>query len=609
MDKLLPAIEWIKKNRFWLGCGLLAIAMIATWFVITNQIQKETDANTAKVKSQIQSANNIMKVSAEEDVVAHPNSSTEIGMKQELAQSLDSIVQAWEMRHEAQQSILKWPTDVIGSEEFVDAFSRFDPPETFPEKYQGGYGLERYLQLYRLTIPKQMVHLCKDVLRTRWNYDPENMESEFANATGSGGRGGGYDGGRGGGGIPGYGGGPGGPDAGRPPGYGGGGGGIPGYGGGPSGGRGGRGASGPPGGVGGRPGMGPSKNMAPEDLNKYAVIWDETNQSNWHRKLTQFRGTFDHTLAVDDPTPLQVYMLQQDLWLLEAMFSVIRQVNGDAEANDLASIKRIDHIAFGREARSQLGTLTPFDPRLAATDLSVGEAPGVGGAFPGGPPISDRGGDQGLLSDQPGSGDDFDTLSFSPYHGRYVGVNFEPLAADLVRGILTGEELPKENLELIVAKRVPFRIAVRMDERKIPEFMTSLANSPFGFEVRQIRLNRHIPGEGIVFNGGGYGESNEAGLGPGGPGSQGGRSMNEGMGMAGMTLNSLSGPGGESSVVLDSNPVEIRTNYDVDVEFYGIVKIYNPVRDKFLRRAAGLEEPVKDESADASSAKSNVSRP
>lgn len=41
---------------------------------------------------------------------------------------------------------------------------------------------------------------------------------------------------------------------------------------------------------------------------------------------------------------------------------------------------------------------------------------------------------------------------------------------------------------------------------------------------------------------------------------------------------------------LKSTPVEVRTNYDVNVEFYGIVKIYNPVREKFLREAAGLEE-------------------
>ena len=60
---------------------------------------------------------------------------------------------------------------------------------------------------------------------------------------------------------------------------------------------------------------------------------------------------------------------------------------------------------------------------------------------------------------------------------------------------------------------------------------------------------------------------------------------------AGLAGGGLGGSG--SGDDLDASPVEIRTNYDVDVEFYGIVKIYNPVREKFLRRAAGenVDEP------------------
>ena len=42
--------------------------------------------------------------------------------------------------------------------------------------------------------------------------------------------------------------------------------------------------------------------------------------------------------------------------------------------------------------------------------------------------------------------------------------------------------------------------------------------------------------------------------------------------------------GGEA---LSATPVHVRTSYDVDVEFYGIVKIYNPVREALLRKAVG----------------------
>ncbi len=71
--------------------------------------------------------------------------------------------------------------------------------------------------------------------------------------------------------------------------------------------------------------------------------------------------------------------------------------------------------------------------------------------------------------------------------------------------------------------------------------------------------------------------------GMGGPGGMSGFSMDIGGGLRGNDR-------GDASATVASTDVEIRTNYDVHVEFYGIVKIYNPVREKFLRKAAGIED-------------------
>ena len=270
------------------------------------------------------------------------------------------------------------------------------------------------------------------------------------------------------------------------------------------------------------------------------------------------------------------------------MFHIIKEVNGSVDANDLAIIKRIDHVAFGREARIQLGELQLHDPRLAGITLDAAAAASTTTNYDSGM-MNDRGGDDAAGVDADG----FDKLgSYSPYHGRYVDVNFVPLHADVVRQVLDGKELPGDNLELVVAKRVPVRIALRMNERNIPEFMTACANSPFAFEINQVRMNRHEPGEGIEFNGGGYGEDNSAGGGSPEGGSREGMSD----GMAGIDFGAREGEGGDVSNLSEMpTNVEVRTNYDVDVEFYGIVKIYNPVtpdRIKLLRKSAGLSEEV-----------------
>ena len=68
--------------------------------------------------------------------------------------------------------------------------------------------------------------------------------------------------------------------------------------------------------------------------------------------------------------------------------------------------------------------------------------------------------------------------------------------------------------------------------------------------------------------------------------------MDDGMGgLSGGIGNSME-PGKE----LVPTPVESRTDFMVSVEFYGVVKIYNPVRENFLRLAAGQD--VVDETAD-----------
>ncbi len=231
----------------------------------------------------------------------------------------------------------------------------------------------------------------------------------------------------------------------------------------------------------------------------------------------------------------------------------------------------------------KLGTLTPFDPRLG-NPTAVASDPVPGGGLRGGDDDDtdwepeDRDGGGGFGGGRGGGAAGVSYVGKVPYHNRYVDINFDPIDGDVVRQVIEGTELPEQNLELIVAKRVPVRIALRMDERRISDFMAACANSPFAFEIQQVRWNKHTPGgEEIAFGGGG-GSGDEDRLG----------GMGVGLGAA---------PGGGA---LTAKPVHIRTNYDVNVEFYGIVKIYNPVRAKFLKKAAGLEDDELDPNAAAS---------
>ncbi len=587
MDQINSAIRWMKKNKFWLGCFWMSALMVGIWcFRVFTAIDKETDKNVKNIQQKINTTNQIQRVSAEgvEGTPAHPNTKSEEGIQQEMELTVASIIEAWEKRVNDQKKILKWPSDIIESPAFAETFSRYDPPELIPDTWLQGDGrLGPLLALYAKNIPKQMVVLTgDDLLRTYWNYDPARLEAEERASTQPVGR---SSPGRRSNGDDEYGEGSGRSIGGRSIG-----------GNGRSTGGGSRGqAQDTPGFV--------YDELTGEliDLNSFAVIWDDVNQELWQTKMTSFKGRDDHRLPTNTPTPLQCYMLQQDLWLLEAIFRIIREVNGDADANDISSIKQLHHVVFGRDVGGKLGVLTPFDPLLgAAGDAGVANGDDGGQRF-----VDDEEEPYGRSGEEDG-----ESPTISPYHHRYVDLNFDPLGAAKVKEIIESPELPPEDLELIVSKRVPVRIAVRMKETEIATFMAACANSPFAFEIQQVRWNRHQKGEQIELGGqrgGGFGGLGTGRSGGGRPSP--GRSLLGG-GAGGGIFGGGGGSGTSVAPALESTPVEVRTNYDVNVEFYGIVKIYNPVRPKVLQAAAGLEEVEVDpnDAASIDSAKSARSR-
>ena len=525
MEKLAPAIAWIKENRFWLANGLLLLLMIGIWYMQTGTLKEQQGKNEQKIDSQIRLADGILRKKpddvADDVVPLHPNQTTQKGMQAELERSVNSVIAAWELRVETQKKLLVFPE--LGSPRFNEIFGRYNPPETFPVKYTDNE-IEGLLGLYNSKIQNHMIKLCgKDGVRTNWRKDPENYEQTEEsdtrpNATD-------YSG----------------ADEGK------------------------------------------VFEVDDQDAARFAVLWSDVNQKLWFDKLTVFQDRDDHNKSSIDPTPLQCYMLQQDLWVLEAMFNVIRELNGDSNAIDTSAIKQIDHIGIGREGAAQLGELHPVDSRLApkADESGEGDPSSVGFEEPRGA-ASGSGDSQyemifsedEILDDPEGGyltsdelGDGAEAIGLPPFHNMYVDTKFEPIASEEVLKVVKGAELPESHLELIIAKRLPVRIGLKMDERKISDFMAACINSPFSFEIQQVRINRHAPGGEVIALGGG-------------PVTAASKNNDD----RGKSFDEVS-------------RVETRTNYDVNVEFFGIIKIYNPVRADLIRKAAGIEEEQTPDSA------------
>ncbi len=552
MDQLIPVINWVKKNVFWIVCGVLTIALVTSWILVTNKLDAETKKAQNLYQTKVRTTTNIKGVNAEgvpDEAKAHPNETTVAGMQEEINDSVDVLIQAWQKRLDEQAIVRTWPKSLLENRVFSRTFAAYDPPETFPVT-NNGLQMKAMLSLYKETIPKAMNRIA-GIIKTKWEYkeDEDDIETSKVDQDGKEEQ----------------------KDEGN-----------------------GRGLQ--------------SSVDAGADDGPPVVFWNADNQELWNQKLTNFAGRDDNQMGADNlPSPLQVFMLQQDLWLLEAMFNTIANVNtfevkdadGNvekkmADATDLAVIKRIDHIAFGREALGQLGEIADPDTRLGrgqtATTTNVTPSSPQGQGQQNAPPgrtrrrpanTANQATDGKLLTLEDLGEDEFN----SPFHGRYVDTNLQPIKAEVVRQIFAADKLPNQDLELLIARRIPVRIAFRMDERYVGKFIDECNKSPFTFEINQIRYNKHKPNDGIELQGVGTGFKEDAGGGNKKDGSD-----------LGSSTGSLEGGMGEDESGGDEDDdlgalasPETRTSYDVNVEFFGVIKLYNPIKSKeFL---TGQKEP------------------
>lgn len=287
----------------------------------------------------------------------------------------------------------------------------------------------------------------------------------------------------------------------------------------------------------------------------FVVEWNAANQELWQSKTTNFQGKNGNTNLDGTPSTLQVLYAQEDLWVLEALFGIIKETNGDADAHDLANIKTIDHIYVGKDAISPAGSVY---------------VPSEGGAF-GGDSYDDYGGedDYGDEGGEDDYGDDYGgggggaygssdqtvDVGDDPAEGRYVDIDYQPVSAGTLRAGVTS--ISSSTAYLAVAKRIPVRMGFNMDERAVMKLLAACANSQPTLEVRQVRINRHTARDEGFGGSGGYGDDYGD--------DDSGEDDGDAYGMD--TLAEIE---------------EVENVYEVPVEIYGIIYIFNPVDEEML---------------------------
>lgn len=303
-------------------------------------------------------------------------------------------------------------------------------------------------------------------------------------------------------------------------------------------------------------------------LDQPLVKWSVGDQSIWYNQATNFKGRNGNRDISGTPTTMQILYLKEDLVLLNGVLEIVKAVNQNATIASQAGVKEIQRVMIGKEAHEA----TPMESTAAA-----GGQAGYGGMDveqmmkmmdPSRRGAADAGPDGAV------SGDEKDALD--PANLRYVDKDFKPIPAAEYRTAVQATEL-SEKTWMAVVKRVPVRIRMMVDERKIDDILEACANAKIPLEVRQITLiGGELPED----------TSSSTVAGKGGKGGNGGSSRNVGGADGGQAdetsemSNDLGGGigagGGEAGESKNFSSAEFNPHFDVPLEIYGIMKIHNP---------------------------------
>ena len=111
MDQLAPVITWIKTNRFWIGCFLLAVTMTALYFIGSSSTDKDRKKLVSKRNASFSDTTAILNANADEvesaEVKVHPNQFTQEGMESRITKAEESAIEAWIAQYNKQKGTVR----------------------------------------------------------------------------------------------------------------------------------------------------------------------------------------------------------------------------------------------------------------------------------------------------------------------------------------------------------------------------------------------------------------------------------------------------------------------------------------------------------------------
>jgi hypothetical protein len=512
MDKVKIFLGVLKKQQFWVLCGIMLLTTLSCWWLSTSGLASQYGTRKQNIESDFKSA---------EVQPNHPNPAYIAKIDEQHTALKQRVLNAWEILWQQQQDNNPFPTKVLG-EDFKKQFESLKLPQgklddTFRTRYQAFVSKEYLPELLKMI----------DVRRPRENKD---IKGAMGGA-----------------------------------------------------------AAGLAGGAGMAPWLGRGGGATEEKELIGIVDWDS--------------GSFERIAArynwSEAPSTLEIVVAQEDLWVYQALLRVVQRVNESvgAKTQTGAAIKRIAALEIGRDSRDAWRTSQETVIRMGKAGTGPGGMPGPG-PMPAPP---------GMM--MPGGTGVEAPSEKNLFYDRYVDDKGQPLEVQ--------PDYPYVKPTPPEFKLMPIHMSLVMDQRRLPRFLVECTNSNMPIEVKRIRVlkvtfdpfdvdsgsgARGGPGGGMMPGGMAPGGMAPGGMAPGGmapggmaPGGMGGGGMQMpmpggrpmgpggGFGGGGFGGGGMPRPGGGGGptpggmAMGGNNPgAGALGDYDVPVEIFAVIYIYNP---------------------------------
>lgn len=263
------------------------------------------------------------------------------------------------------------------------------------------------------------------------------------------------------------------------------------------------------------------------------VAWSTSSQKSLYDEIFRWYG--------ETPTTLECYYSQESQWILKQLMMIIKEVNGAATHPYQAKIREIEEIHIGPSVNFSVGEFTGIQGGGSMTSMASSTPGGPSSSISGG--LTPMGGLGGAAGSSRPTGSTVD-----PAEHRYVDANLNHIDASSLRTALKSNK--PSDAGLAIAKRVPVMMGLNMDQRHVSDLLAACGSADLMVEVSHVRV---LSGSGSTKSSGGSRSSGSGGMGG---------------------LGALGGGGSRSAATSTSSAVD-EYPFDVNVELYGIIYIYN----------------------------------